>query len=361
MSSTEPVFPAEIEREILETCALLHPGTVPTLLRVCRRSYIWSVPRFPRLRLEPLLYHTVRTSNHHQLAALARYLSSTSKPGSLLRDSDVVRAVCVEHDGDTAHNIEKLNIEKLLALSLRITDMAIVPQSIPTLLSILTPSHHLTRLTASLYDLFGEERTTRWDTASRTTTVSIDPIHPIFRFLTHLDSLDNPSSDLLTQLATLPALTHLCFSMPFSPIPWALVETLLARVQLRLAVLVFMYDSRWPPSHADGFNQTGTGIDDTVIPTAVRDDMRVVAGWFHDDTAELDVWREWELSARHRGGVPDFWARAERLVAMRRRGEIARIRYLLIMSNSVTRYWIGETTMTPPDSPRVKSAWRMQY
>ncbi|KAJ7052825.1 hypothetical protein C8F01DRAFT_1169021 [Mycena amicta] len=350
MSSAEPVFPAEIEREILETCALLYPGTVPTLLRVCRRSCIW---------IEPLLYHTVRTSNHHQLAALARYLSSTSKLGS---GSDVVRAVCVEHDvdGDTAHNIEKL-----LALSTRITDMAIVPFSVPTLLNILTPSHHLTRLTASLYDLFGEERTTRWETTSRTATVSIDPMHPIFRFLTHLDSLDNPSADLLTQLAALPALTHLCFSMPFSPIPWALVETLLARVQLRLTVLVFMYDSRWPPSHADGFHTAGV-IDDTVIPTAVRDDMRVVAGWFHDGTSELDVWREWELSARHRGGAPDFWARAERLVAMRRRGEIiipsiAVDIYLLILSNSVTRYWIGETTMTPPDSPRVRSAWRMQY
>ncbi|KAJ6550243.1 hypothetical protein B0H19DRAFT_1265087 [Mycena capillaripes] len=33
----EPVFPDELEREIFETTALMHPGDIPTLLRVARR------------------------------------------------------------------------------------------------------------------------------------------------------------------------------------------------------------------------------------------------------------------------------------------------------------------------------------
>jgi hypothetical protein len=40
-----PAFPLELEREIFETTALLHPTEIPTLLRVARRVLIWSVLR----------------------------------------------------------------------------------------------------------------------------------------------------------------------------------------------------------------------------------------------------------------------------------------------------------------------------
>jgi hypothetical protein len=38
----EPTFPPEIEREIFEAMAFMHPGEIPTLLRVARRVLIWS-------------------------------------------------------------------------------------------------------------------------------------------------------------------------------------------------------------------------------------------------------------------------------------------------------------------------------
>jgi hypothetical protein len=38
----DPVFPFELEREIFETTALMHPGSIPSLLRVARRILAWS-------------------------------------------------------------------------------------------------------------------------------------------------------------------------------------------------------------------------------------------------------------------------------------------------------------------------------
>lgn len=40
-----PVFPPELEQEIFETTALMHPREIPTLLRVARRVLIWLVFR----------------------------------------------------------------------------------------------------------------------------------------------------------------------------------------------------------------------------------------------------------------------------------------------------------------------------
>ncbi|KAJ7633578.1 hypothetical protein DFH06DRAFT_1222301 [Mycena polygramma] len=46
----EPLLPVELEREIFEWAALLHPRSIPTFLRVARRFQIW---------LEPLLYRVI--------------------------------------------------------------------------------------------------------------------------------------------------------------------------------------------------------------------------------------------------------------------------------------------------------------
>jgi hypothetical protein len=43
----EPVFPAELEREIFEMTAVMHPKKIPKLLLVARRIHIWSISFIP--------------------------------------------------------------------------------------------------------------------------------------------------------------------------------------------------------------------------------------------------------------------------------------------------------------------------
>ncbi|KAJ7171448.1 hypothetical protein C8R46DRAFT_1349417 [Mycena filopes] len=52
----QPFVPAELERDIFETTALLYPKTIPNLLRVARRVLIW---------IEPFLYRVVRFEVPH--------------------------------------------------------------------------------------------------------------------------------------------------------------------------------------------------------------------------------------------------------------------------------------------------------
>jgi hypothetical protein len=40
---TQPSFPADLERELFETTALMYPNTIPTLLQVARRILIWYI------------------------------------------------------------------------------------------------------------------------------------------------------------------------------------------------------------------------------------------------------------------------------------------------------------------------------
>lgn len=41
LMDAQPVFPMDLEREIFETAALLHPRGIPTLLLVARRVLVW--------------------------------------------------------------------------------------------------------------------------------------------------------------------------------------------------------------------------------------------------------------------------------------------------------------------------------
>ncbi|KAJ7615375.1 hypothetical protein FB45DRAFT_1035371 [Roridomyces roridus] len=58
-------FPPELERLLFETTALVHPGTIPALLRVAQRSLEWQVRSAalhisPPHRIEPFLYQTIK-------------------------------------------------------------------------------------------------------------------------------------------------------------------------------------------------------------------------------------------------------------------------------------------------------------
>ncbi|KAJ7121653.1 hypothetical protein C8R44DRAFT_877035 [Mycena epipterygia] len=68
---TNPAFPLELERYIFETTALLHPGAIPTLLRVARRIFIvWWI--------EPFLYRVFRINNEHPYSDMTRALLHAS-------------------------------------------------------------------------------------------------------------------------------------------------------------------------------------------------------------------------------------------------------------------------------------------
>ncbi|KAJ7731797.1 hypothetical protein DFH07DRAFT_945088, partial [Mycena maculata] len=49
-----PIFPPDLEREVFETAAILHFRTIPTLLLVAHRIFIW---------IEPLLYRVLEPSS----------------------------------------------------------------------------------------------------------------------------------------------------------------------------------------------------------------------------------------------------------------------------------------------------------
>ncbi|KAJ7159205.1 hypothetical protein C8R43DRAFT_994160 [Mycena crocata] len=78
----EAVFPVELEREILETAALLYPCEMPTFLRVAQRVLIW---------IEPLLYRVIRIGKgpRNREVAAAILNATRPKPASFFK--------CVRH------------------------------------------------------------------------------------------------------------------------------------------------------------------------------------------------------------------------------------------------------------------------
>ncbi|KAJ7633653.1 hypothetical protein DFH06DRAFT_1139986 [Mycena polygramma] len=76
----EPVFPPELEREILETTALMYPEVIPTLISVARRVFTW---------IEPLQYRVIilsdRTDTVDAVRALRLLDLMKSKPPEFSR------------------------------------------------------------------------------------------------------------------------------------------------------------------------------------------------------------------------------------------------------------------------------------
>jgi hypothetical protein len=59
--ASEPSFPAELEREIFEATASMHPSAIPTLLRVARRTLIWYLDSLLRYSPQSLSLKQDRT------------------------------------------------------------------------------------------------------------------------------------------------------------------------------------------------------------------------------------------------------------------------------------------------------------
>ncbi|KAJ7714012.1 hypothetical protein B0H16DRAFT_532709 [Mycena metata] len=266
-------FPLDMEREILETAAAIHPKTIPTLLRACHRIHSW---------LEPLLYSVIITTEPDDpvFDAIQR------KSPAFLQNA--VRHVFL------GANAVKAAAEHLLPHCSGITSLcfdAFVDRSI---LGLLANNTHIRKFNIS---------------------VALDPSilkQPMFLSISHLDIYrDSPVPTkwdddwCLLASPSLPALTHLCLSDTISV--FLLDEVLAGCPRLRVVITAFWRERDWHRALAFANGLT------TEDPRAVV----MVSGDYTED---------WERGAR---GGEDFWIRAEMFVARKRAGEIEENHYFM--------------------------------
>ncbi|KAJ7446334.1 hypothetical protein FB451DRAFT_1291893 [Mycena latifolia] len=267
---THPTFPTDLEREIFETTALMHPSTIPTLLRVARRILIW---------IEPLLYRVARISGEkpHSRMADALLRATKTKPPSFFHG---VRHLLLEPPAhwDMGETKDILQLCTGLVDFSAIGDITLDPTILPILAEL-----PLQRFSGPLNTLFGGVNL-------------IDSTHPFFASITHLDAFDD-LSQICTEIPLLPALTHFGLDQEVS---WDMVETILADCP-RLEVLIVSF-----PGFKDEYACRWS--ENTPIK-----DVRFVVGLYTDYAAE------WEAGAN---GLGNFWSLADDFVARKRRGEI---------------------------------------
>ncbi|KAJ7059445.1 hypothetical protein C8F01DRAFT_1370380 [Mycena amicta] len=220
----DPHFPRELEQEILETAAALHPRTVPTLLLVARRVHFW---------LEPLLYRYVHLQQDGSPPQEAFLRAAYSKPPDFLArgvrrvamafikplDPQLLSQVC--------HSMPLCTGLRGLAIS---THGPTIDEEIRPLIESLT----LHRLSVSLNRLMPS-------LTSRDTHA--------FRVLTHLEVFDDLSADtcqwISPFLVALPALTHLAFNEMLDA---AMMQQLLDGC-VRLHVFIILSMMSGSPTH----------------------------------------------------------------------------------------------------------------
>ncbi|KAJ6549951.1 hypothetical protein B0H19DRAFT_184937 [Mycena capillaripes] len=180
---SEPIFPADLEREIFETAARMHPGRIPTFLRVARRVLVW---------IEPLLYRVVLVNSRKAGMVHALLNAMTSKPPQFFH---AVRYLAVE----SSRNYPSDDLKRLLSLCKGLTNFTCVHYfSDPTLLPILSELR-IQRLFLYLPNLFGTE--------------AVDLTCPFFPSITHLEmtkiELQITSGHLIVPACGMPALGDL--------------------------------------------------------------------------------------------------------------------------------------------------------
>ncbi|KAJ7749694.1 hypothetical protein B0H16DRAFT_1691808 [Mycena metata] len=178
--STAVLLLPELEREIFEETALMHKSSIPNLILVARRVFVW---------IEPLLYRVVCVEIPS--LKLVRAILTSEKPPPFFHNA--VRHLALLRGPSTS--IDNLRV---LGLCRGISSFGATNLNVDG--AVLVGLEHcvnLRRLSLCLSLLF--------DTA-------VDFTHPIFRSLTHLDLFDSVQHGvmgLLPFIPTLPALTHL--------------------------------------------------------------------------------------------------------------------------------------------------------
>ncbi|KAJ7052058.1 hypothetical protein C8F01DRAFT_1262278 [Mycena amicta] len=246
IDDSEPQLPLELERDIFETTAALHPTMIPALLQVARRVLVW---------IEPLLYRTIHLG--HPEYTMARWNAAESKSPDFL--AQTVRHLILGDNFDPGSEMAPVALRLCsgvthLAISADVTAWRLLP-----ILSLACDGDSLTTL---------------------------------FRFLTHLDMFDNPKTILdsvLDLVIALPALTHLAFPH-FQRLDWtvATAGSILSRSQ-KLEVLVSLASE----------NEVGAGMDSapTVgsIPQYIADSRFVLCTYTHWEECALDGWNVWMM------------------------------------------------------------------
>ncbi|KAJ7260535.1 hypothetical protein C8J57DRAFT_1471613 [Mycena rebaudengoi] len=183
MQIGETILPPELERTVFEDAAFLDYKSIPRLVLVAHRFYIW---------LEPLLYHVLVCRGGPVSRTIPRRLRDImngTSPGS----TDFVQ----RHVRRLAFTQQFLEIPKMLSVCSGATDLAfftpVEPSFIPHLDRI-----RPTRLRINISQLFDG---------------SADFSRTMFTNITHLACTDStiPHDDSWKSLASLQCLTHLSF------------------------------------------------------------------------------------------------------------------------------------------------------
>ncbi|KAJ7446002.1 hypothetical protein B0H11DRAFT_395049 [Mycena galericulata] len=254
-----PFLLPELEREIFELSAHLHPGSAPKLLLVAHRVLTW---------IEPLIYRVISIQGN--CAPVLRMLRS--KPTQFFGDN----VHCLLGDG-----VPAAELEEILSVCTGIRSLVLFGTSPSSLSAVL--SLRPQKLGMDLYSLFGD-------------TDLVDFSLPLFTTITHLDLFDIISElvEPWSNLALLPALTHLAL-LAITPLD---VKIQLLHNCPHVEVLVSMH------TRSESFEEL-----------AFAEDVRFVSMSLSNKQYKLD----WNSGAN--GGM-DFWVRADKFVAMKRRGEI---------------------------------------
>ncbi|KAJ7152074.1 hypothetical protein C8R46DRAFT_484114 [Mycena filopes] len=273
MSHREPAFPPELEREIFETTAILHPRAIPSLLRVARRVLVW---------IEPLLYRVVCVEHGSH---------STHLVNALLKKSPGFIQMSVRHLALLRSRRTEADAKRILGLCTGAVDLALGGAAI----SPVDPEVLGRMRLQYLHIKFGDLR-------------PFDLTLTLFTTVTHLSIAGLSQADFIqnhTLFAELPALTHLVLfgDLPRTPI----LEVLAQSSRLELILLL------WPPPPASDYEYSLA-----CFPSVY--DARFVIGRYGDYFAD------WVARAK---GLPvdDHWSRAADFVARKRRGEIEATRY----------------------------------
>ncbi|KAJ7061748.1 hypothetical protein C8F01DRAFT_1369218 [Mycena amicta] len=184
MSAEEPRLPPELEHEIFAIAAFLDRSSIPDLLLVARRVHIW---------IEPFLYRSLTLSVPGQLRALLHI--SSAKPPSFL--ASAVRHVVFDIVEDS--NSQPEAYTSALRLCTGVTHIAVSASRDNLLSDVLAIMSlmHIERFAGKIENLFNRPQ-------------HLEPRHPAFRFLTHLEVFDNLNSDEIEAfIVSLPSLTHL--------------------------------------------------------------------------------------------------------------------------------------------------------
>ncbi|KAJ7699047.1 hypothetical protein B0H17DRAFT_317785 [Mycena rosella] len=298
MTVTTPRLPPELERAIFQLTGHIYSRTIPKLLRVAQRVLLW---------LEPLLYGVLVFNKKNGLKLTE---AIKAKPASFLESA--VRHVHFGWDTTLDAVAVKSILESCpgivnLGLDLRTTDPSLLP---------LLGNMHLQRLNASLRQLFAD---------SDDAEFAVDFEHPLFNSVTHLDLSDEPYTDgqyavWVKGLSTLPALTHLAFTSPYTTSLATMQSILAASPRLQVLLPTFPANSA---TEADmiGYDDEIT-LDLDELEQIGPLDPRLVVGLY----ADVNYYEDWECGAR---GKKDIWTRAEEFLARKRDGEIKEDCYIM--------------------------------